>query len=202
LRCLFWFYARKNVITLLLAGIMTKLLGGIALKGILISFGIMAVAILVIVVAQITGGKSAIASGGAPSTGVPQQTEVKIVAAPSISMNDSDIKETGTGLKYKVITSGTGASPKAGQTVVVHYVGTLEDGSKFDSSRDRSSPFSFKLGAGQVIKGWDEGLALMRVGDLYTLIIPPELGYGDRGAGGVIPPKATLIFEVELLRIS
>ncbi len=180
---------------------MTKLIGGIVLKGILISFGIMAVAVLVIVVAQIMGGQSAIASGGAPSTGVPQQTEVKI-AAPSISMNDSEIKETGTGLKYKVITSGTGASPKPGQTVFVHYIGTLEDGSKFDSSRDRNSPFSFKLGAGQVIKGWDEGLALMRVGDRYTLIIPPELGYGDRGAGGVIPPKATLIFDVELLRIA
>lgn len=176
------------------------LIGGIVLKGILISFGIMAVAVLVIVVAQITGSQSAIASGGEPSTGAPQQ--VKIATVPLISMNDSDIKETGTGLKYKVITSGTGASPKAGQTVVVHYIGTLEDGSKFDSSRDRNSPFSFKLGAGQVIKGWDEGLALMRVGDRYKLIIPPELGYGDRGAGGVIPPKATLIFDVELLRIS
>ena len=180
----------------------TKLIGEIALKGILISFGIMAVAVLVIVVAQITGGQPAIASGGAPSTGVPQQTEVKIATAQLISMNDPEIKETGTGLKYKVTTSGTGALPKQGQTVVVHYTGTLEDGSKFDSSRDRNSPFSFKLGAGQVIKGWDEGLALMRVGDRFTLIIPPELGYGDRGAGGVIPPKATLIFDVELLRIS
>jgi FKBP-type peptidyl-prolyl cis-trans isomerase len=172
------------------------------LKGILISFGIMAFAVLIIVVAQITGGQPAVASIGAPSTGAPNQTEVKIAAAPLINMNDSEIKETGTGLKYKVVVAGTGASPKAGQTVVVHYTGTLEDGTKFDSSRDRNDPFKFKLGAGQVIKGWDEGLALMRVGDRYTLIIPPDLGYGARGAGGVIPANATLTFDVELLRIS
>lgn len=174
----------------------------IALKNILISFGIMAIAVLFIVVAQITNPQTANASIGAPSTGVPTQTEVKIASAPSINMNDPEIKETGTGLKYKVITAGTGAMPKAGQTVKVHYVGTLADGTKFDSSRDRDDPFKFKVGIGQVIKGWDEGLALMRVGESRTLIIPPELGYGARGAGGVIPPNATLIFEVELLGIS
>ena len=172
------------------------------MKGILISFGIMAVAVLIIVVAQITGGQSAIAGSGAPSTGVTNQTEVKIAEAASINMSDSEIKETGTGLKYKVITAGTGAIPKKGDTVIVHYTGTLEDGTKFDSSRDRDSPFSFKLGIGQVIKGWDEGLSIMRVGDRRTLIIPPDLGYGARGAGGVIPANATLIFDVELLRIS
>ena len=170
------------------------------MKGILISFGIMALAVLVIVVAQITGGQLAVASSVAP--GATNQTEVKIAQAPSTNMSDSEIKETGTGLKYKVITAGTGATPKKGDTVTVHYVGNLEDGTTFDSSRDRNSPFSFKLGVGQVIKGWDEGLSLMRVGDRYTLIIPPDLGYGDRGAGGVIPAKATLIFDVELLRIS
>ena len=174
----------------------------IALKDILISFGIMAVAVLFIVVAQITGGQTANASIGAPSTGAPTQTEVKIAAASLINMSDSEIKETGTGLKYQVLVAGTGATPKKGDTVIVHYTGTLEDGSKFDSSRDRNSPFSFKLGIGQVIKGWDEGLSIMRVGDRYTLIIPPDLGYGARGAGGVIPPNATLIFDVELLRIS
>ncbi len=172
------------------------------MKGILISFGIMAVAVLVIVISQIIGGQPAVASSGAPSTGAPNQTEVKIEAAPLTNMSDSEIKETGTGLKYKVVVAGTGASPKAGQTVVVHYTGTLEDGTKFDSSRDRSDPFKFKLGAGEVIKGWDEGLALMRVGDRYTLIIPPDLGYGAREVGRVIPANATLIFDVELLRIS
>ncbi|NUN64819.1 FKBP-type peptidyl-prolyl cis-trans isomerase [Pseudanabaena biceps] len=172
------------------------------MKGILISFGIMAVAILVIVVAQITGGQEAVASVGAPSTGAPNQTEVKIAETVVTNMSDSEIKDTGTGLKYQVITAGTGATPKKGDTVIVHYTGTLEDGSKFDSSRDRNSPFSFKLGVGQVIKGWDEGLSIMRVGDRFKLIIPPDLGYGARGAGGVIPPNATLIFDVELLRIS
>ena len=109
---------------------------------------------------------------------------------------------TPSGLKYVEIKEGTGATPKTGQTVVVHYTGTLEDGTKFDSSRDRGQPFSFKLGVGQVIKGWDEGLSTMKVGGRRLLTIPPELGYGARGAGGVIPPNATLIFDVELLRIS
>lgn len=108
---------------------------------------------------------------------------------------------TPSGLKYTELQKGTGAAPKTGQTVVVHYTGTLEDGTKFDSSRDRNQPFSFKIGAGQVIKGWDEGLSTMKVGGRRQLIIPSELGYGARGAGGVIPPNATLIFDVELLDI-
>lgn len=96
---------------------------------------------------------------------------------------------------------GTGAEATAGKTVTVHYVGTLTDGKKFDSSRDRNQGFSFELGAGDVIKGWDQGVAGMKVGGLRKLTIPPELGYGSRGFPGAIPPNATLIFEVELLDV-
>ena len=105
------------------------------------------------------------------------------------------------GLQYWEIKVGTGAVAKAGQKVSVHYTGWLTNGKKFDSSVDRGQPFDFQLGAGQVIKGWDEGVAGMKVGGKRQLRIPPELGYGSRGAGGVIPPDATLIFDVELLAI-
>ncbi len=105
------------------------------------------------------------------------------------------------GLKYTDEQVGTGAEATPGKTAVVHYTGWLLDGTKFDSSRDRNQPFSFPLGAGQVIKGWDEGVAGMKVGGKRTLVVPPALGYGARGAGGVIPPNATLKFEVELLDV-
>ena len=108
---------------------------------------------------------------------------------------------TPSGLKYIDEVVGTGASPTSGQMVTVHYTGTLEDGTKFDSSVDRGQPFAFQIGVGRVIKGWDEGVMTMKVGGKRRLIIPPQLGYGARGAGGVIPPNATLIFDVELLGV-
>jgi FKBP-type peptidyl-prolyl cis-trans isomerase len=99
------------------------------------------------------------------------------------------------------LTVGQGDEAIAGNTVVVHYTGWLTNGTKFDSSKDRGDPFDFPLGAGHVIRGWDQGVAGMKVGGIRKLTIPPELGYGARGAGGVIPPNATLIFEVELLAV-
>jgi FKBP-type peptidyl-prolyl cis-trans isomerase FkpA len=105
------------------------------------------------------------------------------------------------GLKFTDDQVGTGTEAQKGKTVSVHYTGWLLDGTKFDSSRDRNQPFSFPLGQGQVIKGWDEGVTGMKVGGKRTLVIPPDLGYGARGAGGVIPPNATLKFEVELLDV-
>ena len=116
--------------------------------------------------------------------------------------NEPQEQQTASGLRYIDFGGGSGTAAKAGDTVSVHYVGTLENGQKFDSSRDRGQAFQFPLGAGRVIKGWDEGVAGMRVGDKRRLIIPSDLGYGARGAGGVIPPNATLIFEVELLGIN
>ncbi len=107
-----------------------------------------------------------------------------------------------TGMQIEKLAEGTGPAPKTGDRVSVHYTGWLTNGKKFDSSRDRGQPFVFTLGRGQVIKGWDEGVATMRVGDKVRLTLPPELAYGARGAGGVIPPNATLVFEVELLGIN
>ena len=112
-----------------------------------------------------------------------------------------NIVTTASGLQYVDIVEGKGAAPKVGQTVDVHYTGWLTNGTKFDSSVDRGEPFSFVLGEGMVIKGWDEGLSTMKVGGKRKLTIPPTLGYGKRGAGGVIPPDATLIFDVELLEV-
>ena len=108
---------------------------------------------------------------------------------------------TKSGVNVEVITEGKGATPKQGQVVTVHYTGWLTDSTKFDSSVDRGQPFKYQFGVGQVIQGWDDGVETMKVGGKSRFTIPPELGYGRQGAGGVIPPNATLIFEVELLGI-
>ncbi len=178
------------------------------MREVLISFSVMLVCVLVLVVAQFSSSNATAEADNLPKQSmVDMVADVVIAEAAKLTPQTSETKTmseivtTPSGLKYEVITAGTGATPTAGQTVIVHYTGTLDDGTKFDSSRDRNEPFKFKLGAGQVIKGWDEGLATMKVGDRRNLILPPELGYGSRGAGGVIPPNATLIFDVELLGI-
>ena len=184
------------------------------MRGIIISLGIAIVCGLVLIVAQIIGpGKEVVASQSTldtmSSTEVQQQVAEGTTLNPTITMaenimaqDDEKVITTDSGLQYVVLVEGDGATPQRGQTVVVHYTGTLEDGSKFDSSRDRNQPFQFKVGVGQVIKGWDEAMQLLNKGSKATLVIPSELGYGSTGAGnGVIPPNATLIFEVELVDI-
>ena len=138
----------------------------------------------------------AISVGGAIALGA-STTAMAQIAGKALTMP--------SGLQIIDTTAGTGATPRTGQTCVMHYTGWLYEngakGKKFDSSLDRGQPFEFPIGAGRVIKGWDEGVATMKVGGKRTLIIPPALGYGERGAGGVIPPNATLMFEVELLGV-
>ncbi|MCY7285273.1 MAG: FKBP-type peptidyl-prolyl cis-trans isomerase, partial [Cyanobacteria bacterium CAN_BIN43] len=163
------------------------------MREILISFGVMVTCILFLVVAQMTQKGEAIAVGlsqTAPVAVVQSVTEPTLVAQANLltqpeatPMTEENVVTTDSGLKYIDIVDGTGATPQKGQTVSVHYTGTLENGTKFDSSRDRGQPVQFPLGAGRVIKGWDEGIATMKIGGQRQLIIPPDLGYGSRGAG-------------------
>ena len=136
---------------------------------------------------------------------LPARADEKTAPAAAAARKETKMKTTPSGLQYEDTVEGTGASPKTGQTCVMHYTGWLWEngakGKKFDSSLDRGQPFKFLLGQGRVIKGWDEGVATMKIGGKRTLLIPPSLGYGARGAGGVIPPNATLLFEVELLGV-
>jgi FKBP-type peptidyl-prolyl cis-trans isomerase len=128
-------------------------------------------------------------------------TLVSPLTQGATTMSEANATTTASGLKYEDVKVGTGETAMAGKTVSVHYTGWLTDGKKFDSSKDRGKPFEFPLGGGRVIKGWDEGVQGMKVGGVRKLTIPASLGYGSRGAGGVIPPEATLIFEVELLGV-
>jgi len=120
--------------------------------------------------------------------------------AQKLGVDPTQLTTTKSGLQYKDLKDGSGAEAKAGQDVTVHYTGWLPDGTKFDSSKDRNDPFVFKLGAGRVIRGWDEGVAGMKIGGIRKLVIPPALGYGSRGVD-VIPPNSTLVFDVELLKV-
>ena len=142
------------------------------------------------------------ACGDAAPTSTPTPlTGAQPVEGAKVSEELDHVVTTASGLQYQDLEEGTGALALVGSDVTVHYTGWLEDGTKFDSSVDRGQPFAFVLGAGRVIKGWDEGIVSMRVGGKRKLIIPPDLAYGNGGFGNIIPPKATLIFDVELLII-
>jgi peptidylprolyl isomerase len=136
---------------------------------------------------------------------IPACSQKEVTTVPEKAAEQPQVTgavKTASGLSYTDIVKGTGAAPTSGKNVTVHYTGWLENGTKFDSSVDRGQPFVFRIGAGEVIPGWDEGVMSMRVGGKRKLIIPSQLGYGPSGAGGVIPPNATLIFEVELLDVA
>jgi len=153
-----------------------------------------------LIVAAVVLDSAANAQTRRPRTPVKRPAAKKPMSSPETNLSSGAVK-TPSGLIYLITKKGTGVQPKAGDTVAVHYTGTLTDGTPFDSSKERGEPIEFPLGQGRVIKGWDEGISKMHVGDQAILVIPPTLGYGSRGAGGVIPPDATLIFIVELVDV-
>ena len=198
------------------------------MRDILISSAVCVACLIVALVSQIVAPSTVIAAAPAAQPAIVQTAGLNTASSPmeldpdatnptlfamAPDSNQADASALGgpmsadkaqilaSGLRITDIEVGSGPEAVAGQTVVVHYRGTLENGKQFDASYDRGKPFTFPLGRGQVIKGWDEGVQGMKVGGKRKLVIPPELGYGTRGAGGVIPPNATLIFDVELLDI-
>ncbi|MBV5259911.1 FKBP-type peptidyl-prolyl cis-trans isomerase [Synechococcus moorigangaii CMS01] len=173
------------------------------MREIWLSFGIIVICGVMLILSAVfnVGNQTAIAAEITPTS-----PAVQIAAMPTEELKNMDLDlskavTTESGLQYIDEVVGEGASPMEGEMVTVHYTGKLTNGDVFDSSVKRNEPFSFVIGVGQVIKGWDEGVITMKPGGKRTLIIPAELGYGSRGAGGVIPPNATLIFDVELLGI-
>lgn len=173
------------------------------MREIWMSFGIVVICGVMLILSAVfnVGSQTAIAEEINPTT-----TEIQIAAKPAEDITNMDIDlskatTTESGLQYIDEVVGEGDSPMEGEMVTVHYTGKLTNGKVFDSSVKRNEPFSFVIGVGQVIKGWDEGVITMKPGGKRTLIIPADLGYGSRGAGGVIPPNSTLIFDVELIAI-
>lgn len=180
------------------------------MRSILLSAAAIILFTLVLVVAQITSVPTEVSASPIKATTMATTMPQTVIAATKVASeaeklmpteSDAEYTITPTGLKYKDVEVGTGDSPNARELVSVHYTGTLPNGKVFDSSLKRGEPFTFPIGAGRVIKGWDEGVATMKVGGKRQLVIPAELAYGSRGVPGVIPPNATLIFDVELLDI-
>jgi len=186
------------------------------LREILISLGVIIVCTVVLVVAQITTSieqvqaanqntpisvQQTVATSSSPLFAPDVVANAQTLIAQNMTNSEEKVITTDSGLQYVDLEVGDGSSPTKGQTVTVHYTGTLTDGKKFDSSRDREQPFQFKIGVSQVIKGWDEGIALLNKGAKVKLIIPYWLAYGEAGRAPVIPAKATLIFDTEMVNI-
>ncbi|MGL5034297.1 MAG: FKBP-type peptidyl-prolyl cis-trans isomerase [Microcystaceae cyanobacterium] len=180
------------------------------MKDVLVSLTVVLFFSTILIVSAIFNGNSAIAATNSIIQSQPLQVSIEVNPTPTLAANTLEeiskmpsqkTTTTASGLQYVDEEVGTGALPTSGSTVTVHYTGKLVDGKVFDTSKKRNQPFSFQIGVGQVIKGWDEGVMTMKVGGKRTLTIPPDLAYGKGGAGGVIPPDATLIFEVELLEV-